>query len=196
MIKAAPALRRCIRPRRCSDSHYRMKTQPRVIEIDEVQTPEQAAKASVRDQPLMAAIARIMDNAFVIPGTNIRFGLDPLIGLIPGFGDAAGAVVSTLLLIHGGRTGVPKIVLARMASNVLINTALGAVPIVGDAFSVGFKSNVRNLALLQRHATARRKSTATDWLFVFGLIVGILAAVALSITCMVFLVDAVLRLAR
>jgi hypothetical protein len=171
-----------------------MKTEPRVIEIDEVQRPGQASQAG--NDALMAAIARLMDNAFVIPGTTIRFGLDPIIGLIPGFGDAAGAAISTLLLIHGGRTGVPKIVLVRMASNVLINTALGAVPVVGDAFSVGFKSNVRNLALLQRHADARRKSTTMDWLFVVGLIVGILAAVGLSIAAMVLFVDAVLRLVR
>src|SRR5436190_13497369 len=113
-----------------------MKTEPRVIEIDEVQGPGQARKMPAGDRALMAAIARIMDDVFVIPGTNIRFGLDPLIGLIPGFGDMAGAVVSTLLLIQGGRLGAPKIVLARMALNVLINTALGAIPVLGDAFSV------------------------------------------------------------
>ncbi len=173
-----------------------MKTEPRVIEIDEVQPPGQAASMSARDEALMAAIARIMDNAFRIPGTNIRFGLDPLIGLIPGFGDAAGTVISAVLLISGGRAGVPKIVLARMASNVLINTALGAVPVLGDAFSVGFKSNVRNLALLQQHAGARRKSTMLDWLFVGGLILALLAAVAGSIAVLVLLLNAVLRVAQ
>lgn len=173
-----------------------MKTEPRVIEIDEVQTPRQAGTARPGDDAFMAALARIMDNVFVIPGTNIRFGLDPLIGLIPGFGDTVGAAVSSLLLIQGGRMGVPKIVLARMALNVLINTALGAVPVVGDAFSVWFKSNVRNLALIERHASAGRRSTAVDWLFVVGLIVGILATVALSIAALVLFVDAVLRLAR
>src|SRR5438105_4275030 len=136
-----------------------MKTTPRSIEIDEVQAPRSGASLKPGDRALMAAIARFMDDVFVIPGTNIRFGLDPLIGLIPGFGDAAGAVISTLLLIQGGRAGVPKIVLMRMAMNVFINTALGAVPFVGDAFSVFFKSNVRNLALLERHAVAGRRST-------------------------------------
>jgi hypothetical protein len=171
-----------------------MKTEPRVIEIDEVQGP--GRKASAGNDALMAAIARIMDDFFVIPGTNIRFGLDPLIGLIPGLGDTTGAVVSTLLLIQGGRAGAPKIVLARMALNVLINTALGAIPVLGDVFSVWFKSNVRNLALLERHADIRRQSSVTDWLFVVGLIVGILAAVALSLAGLVLFVDAVLRLAR
>ena len=173
-----------------------MKTEPRVIEIDEVQAPGRAGKMRPGDAALMAAIARLMDDVFVIPGTKIRFGLDPLIGLIPGFGDTAGALVSTLLLIQGGRVGVPKIVLARMAMNVLINTALGAIPVLGDAFSVGFKSNVRNLALLEGHAGVRRQSTTADWLFVSGLIVGMLAAVALSVVGLVLFVDAVLRLTR
>jgi hypothetical protein len=170
-----------------------MKTEPRVIEIDEVQTPGQPRSG---DKALMAAIAHIMDDVFVIPGTNIRFGLDPLIGLIPGFGDMAGAVVSTLLLIQGGRSGAPKIVLARMALNVLINTALGAIPVLGDAFSVGFKSNMRNLALLERHGGVRGQSTSADWLFVGGLVLGILVAVTLSIAGLVLFVDAVLRLTR
>ena len=172
-----------------------MKTEPRVIEIDEVQSPRQPRAG---DSALMAAIARIMDTVFVIPGTNIRFGLDPLIGLIPGLGDAAGAAVSTFLLIQGGRAGAPKIVLARMALNVLINAALGAVPVLGDAFSVWFKSNVRNLALLERHVGTgvQRRSTGADWLFVGGLIVCILAAVVLSVTGLVLLVDALLRFVR
>jgi hypothetical protein len=173
-----------------------MKTEPRVIEIDEVQGP--GRKAREGDNPLAAVISRLMDDIFVIPGTNIRFGLDPLIGLIPGFGDTAGAVVSTFLLIQGSRAGLPKIVLARMALNVLINSALGAVPVLGDAFSVWFKSNVRNLALLERHAGAgiQRQSRAADWLFVGGLIIAILAVAALSVAGLILFVDAVLRLAR
>jgi hypothetical protein len=171
-----------------------MKTEPRVIVIDEVQAPGTRDEAG--DKAFMAALARIMDDVFVIPGTNIRFGLDPLIGLIPGFGDTAGAAISTMLLIQGARVGLPKIVLARMALNVLINAALGTVPVLGDAFSVWFKSNVRNLALLERHALAGRRSTLLDWLFVGGLIVAILGVVALSVAGLVLFVDAVMRLVR
>ncbi len=173
-----------------------MKTEPRVIEIDEVQAPGTARKITTGDDVFMKALARIMDNVFVIPGTNIRFGLDPIIGLIPGFGDTAGAAISTMLLIQGARTGVPKIVLARMALNVLINTAIGAVPVAGDAFSVYFKSNVRNLALLQSHASAARRSTATDWLFVIGLIVAIVAVLALSIATLILIANALLGAVR
>lgn len=174
-----------------------MKPEPRVIEIDEVQAPGARGTAPrAGDEAFMAAVARIMDDVFVIPGTNIRFGLDPIIGLIPGLGDTAGAVVSTLLLVQGGRAGVPKIVLARMALNVLINAALGAVPVLGDAFSVWFKSNVRNLALLERHAVAPRRSTVADWLFVGCLIGGILAVTALSLAALVIFVDLVLRVVR
>lgn len=173
-----------------------MKTEPREIEIDEVQAPGARGKLGAGDDAFMAALARVMDNVFVIPGTNIRFGLDPIIGLIPGFGDTLGAAVSTMLLIQGGRMGVPKIVLARMALNVLINTAAGAIPVLGDAFSVYFKSNVRNLALLERHSSLNRRSTTLDWLFVVGLIAGLLGVVALSIAAVVIFANAVLETVR
>ncbi len=131
--------------------------------------------------PLVALIARLMDTAFVIPGTSIRFGLDPLIGLIPGFGDTATAIVSVLLILQSARHGVPKIVLARMALNVLLNTGVGAIPVIGDAFSLWFKSNAMNYALLRQHAGAREKSTRRDWLFVVGLLALLLACVALIV---------------
>ena len=131
--------------------------------------------------PLLALLARLMDTAFVIPGTNIRFGLDPIIGLIPGFGDTAGALVSTFLLLQSSRRGVPKIVLARMAMNVLINSAVGTLPVVGDAFSIYFKSNKKNYDLLQRHAGAARARTTTDWIFVGGLILAMLLIVGLIV---------------
>lgn len=171
----------------------RMKTAPREIEIDEVQIP---GRALTGDASLMAAIARLMDNAFVIPGTTIRFGLDPLIGLIPGFGDTAGAVISSLLLLQGARSGVPKIVLARMALNVLINTAIGAIPVFGDVFSVSFKSNAKNLLLLQRHGSTGRRSTAGDWWFVIALVAGLIGAVVACAAGLFWLVASLNRMGQ
>ncbi|HEX8296367.1 MAG TPA: DUF4112 domain-containing protein [Chthoniobacteraceae bacterium] len=153
----------------------------REIKVDEVIPSGQPTRLSPANDPLVAMIARLMDTAFVVPGTNIRFGLDALIGLIPGLGDTAGALVSTALILQSSRYGVPKIVLARMALNVLINTAAGSVPLLGDAFSVYFKSNARNYELLQRHSGPRRKSTSQDWLFVVGLIALMLLIVGLII---------------
>jgi hypothetical protein len=125
------------------------------------------------EDPFIALVARLMDSAFVIPGTNIRFGFDPLIGLLAGYGDAAAAVTSLFLLFRSLRYGVPQIVIAQMAWNIILNATVGAVPIVGDAFSFWFKSNERNYELLRKHAGG--KATPVNWPFV----VGIAAAIAI-----------------
>lgn len=115
-------------------------------------------------------IARILDTSFQIPGTGIRFGLDPLLGLLPGAGDAVAGLIGSTILLLAAKLQVPRIVLVRMSSNMAINAIVGAVPLVGDAFSVWFRSNARNAELLRRHAAAeRRPSTLQDWLFVLSL---------------------------
>lgn len=107
-----------------------------------------------------------MDELLRLPGTKFRFGLDPLIGLLPGLGDTASAFVSALTLVQAARLGVPKILLARMSLNILTNEIIGIIPGVGDAFSFWFKSNTRNYNLLQRHMTATQRSRKSDWIFV------------------------------
>jgi hypothetical protein len=110
--------------------------------------------------------ARIFDSAVRIPGTRITFGLDPILGLVPGLGDVASPVFSLFFLWHGLRLGVPKVVFARMVFNVLIDTAVGAIPVAGDFFDFGWKANAWNLALLERHAMPGRRATSSDWLVV------------------------------
>src|SRR5207302_2447586 len=107
---------------------------------------------------------------------RFRFGLDPLIGLLPGLGDTASAVVSALALVYAARCGLPKILLARMSLNILINEMVGIVPGIGDAFSFWFKSNTRNYELLQRHWGAPRRRRTSDWVLV-GAVVGLLLLV-------------------
>ena len=115
--------------------------------------------------------ATLLDSAFSFPGTSIRIGLDPLIGLIPGFGDSLAGLLGASLLLLGAQLGLPRIVLARMSLNVFLNAAIGVIPGVGDLFSFWFKSNMRNLALIQRYTTEpHRVSTTTDWIFVIGMI--------------------------
>ena len=96
-------------------------------------------------------IAGLMDDRFHIPGTNIRFGLDSLVGLIPGIGDAIGGIVSSYIIWRAQRMGASNWVLARMTGNMLFDTILGMVPVVGDIFDLKFRSNRRNLELLRRH---------------------------------------------
>lgn len=118
---------------------------------------------------LLRRWAFLLDNAFGIPGTRLRVGLDPILGLLPGVGDLATPIFSVLLFVHAARVGVPRIVLARMVLNAAIDGVVGAVPVLGDLFDAGWKANARNLALLERHATpGARRSTAGDWLVVGG----------------------------
>ena len=98
------------------------------------------------------ALAKLLDRAVRIPGTNITFGLDALLGLIPGGGDLAGAVFSGWLIMLGSRMGLPRHILMRMVANVAIDTLGGSVPILGDLFDVAWKSNTRNLELLEQFA--------------------------------------------
>ena len=140
-----------------------------------------APQSTISADPFIALIARLMDDMFVIPGTKIRFGLDPLIGLLPSFGATASAGVSLVLIALSARRGVPKIVLTRMAANVLVNAALDSVPVVGDALSIFFRSNARNYELLQKHAGSSRPSTARDWIFLSALLVAVIAVIGLMI---------------
>ena len=146
----------------------------REIEADvEVLPGETRAGTKLGDDPFIALVARLMDEVFVIPGTNIRFGLDPLIGLLPGFGPAASAAVSLVLVALSARLRVPKIVLARMAVNVLLNAGLDAVPVVGDVLSIFFRSNTRNCELLRQHAGTAQPASRGDWIFLAALLGGV-----------------------
>lgn len=151
----------------------------KVQEVEwEVLPPEQEARKS-QVEPLFKWLAVVMDDFLRIPGTRFKFGLDPLIGLIPGLGDTASAVASALSLIYAARCGVPKVLLARMGLNILINEIIGIIPGIGDAFSFWFKSNKRNYDLLQRYWGAPRQPRTSDWVFV-GIVLGILALIVIT----------------
>ena len=123
-------------------------------------------------EPLFKWLALIMDEFLRLPGTKIRFGLDPIIGLLPGLGDTASAIISTFALIYAARCRLPKIVLARMALNILINELVGIVPGIGDAFSFWFKSNARNYQIIKAHIAAPHGvSRRSDWIFVMAVLV-------------------------
>ena len=115
------------------------------------------------DQALrrLEALAKLMDNAFVVPGTNVRFGLDGVIGLVPGVGDVISGLVSSYLIWEARRLGVSKWILGRMMANTLLDTTIGAIPLAGDVFDVMFRANVKNMALLRRHLERKCASRAT-----------------------------------
>ena len=119
----------------------------------------------------------LLDSAFRVPGTNLSFGLDPILGLIPGIGDLTTPLFAALLLLHGVRMRIPRLIQLRMLINAVIDLLIGFVPVVGDFFDFGWKANVRNLALLERYAHPGSKPSRGDWIFVLS-IVGVLAALA------------------
>ena len=114
--------------------------------------PVESASEAKKPETKLSKLAHIMDNAFRIPGTKFRIGLDPIIGLLfQGFGDAFTAVAGTTIVWEALKKGVPKRVVLRMAFNVLINSVLGAMPVIGDLFSACFKSNAQNHSLLVKY---------------------------------------------
>jgi hypothetical protein len=97
------------------------------------------------------ALASLMDSAIVIPGTNIRFGADAIVGLVPGIGDAVTAGVGCLIILEARRMGAPRHIVARMIGNIAVDGLVGTVPVVGDLFDLAFRANLRNMRLLRKH---------------------------------------------
>ena len=103
----------------------------------------------------LEAVGRLMDGAFVLPGTNIRLGLDAIIGLVPVAGDVISDLVSSYLIWEARQLGAPRWLIARMMANTFLDTTLGVIPLVGDAFDLMFRANMKNMALLRRHMEKR-----------------------------------------
>lgn len=138
--------------------------------------------------PSFTAVSRLahwLDAGFRVPGTNLRFGLDPILGLIPGGGDAAGAVLAGWIVIEAVRLGASRATLLRIAGNVALDAALGAVPLIGDIFDFAWKANLRNVALLERHLATPGRAERVDRSFIvlviFGVVVLVLGSLALGI---------------
>ena len=108
----------------------------------------------------LEGLARLMDGAFVLPGTNIRVGLDVIIGMVPVAGDVVSGVISSYMIWEARQLGAPKWLIARMMANTLLDTTVGAIPILGDAFDVMFRANMKNMALLRRHMEKRGLTAA------------------------------------
>jgi hypothetical protein len=167
---------------------------PPLQEVDwEVLPPEEKRKRQALE-PLFKWLALIMDEFVRVPGTKFRFGLDPILGLIPGIGDTSSALVSALALIQAVRVGIPKILLARMSLNILINEVVGIIPVIGDAFSFWFKSNARNYQIIKDHSIAPGISRRSDWIFVIAVLVLLFGVVCLGLLISFLLLRALANL--
>jgi hypothetical protein len=137
------------------------------------------------DAERVRSLARVLDTALRIPGTGIRFGLDSILGLIPGIGDVTGAALSGYIVLAAARTGVPASVLARMILNLGVDTLVGSIPLLGDLFDVGFRANVRNAALLEKFVAepvaAKRSSRVAVGLALGAVVLLAIGGIALTV---------------
>jgi len=136
-------------------------------------------------------LARLLDSAARVPGTQIRFGADAVLGLVPGLGDVAGAALAGYLVLLARRHGAPRSVVMRMLANVAVDTIGGTVPLAGDLFDVAYKSNLRNLALLEGAIERPAATTRTSRLVVVGTLLGIVLLVAGGLVVTVLAIRAI-----
>jgi hypothetical protein len=158
-------------------------------EISELQNRRTVSEPTV--EPGLDRLGWLMDDLFRIPVLGWRFGLDAIIGLIPGFGDTATSIVSFYILASAVRYRVPKITLLRMGFNIAIDYLVGSLPLVGDVADAWFKSNKLNLALLKRRATVSaaeaREASIGDWIFVGAIILGLVGLALVSAFVSIYL---------
>jgi hypothetical protein len=139
---------------------------PSAKEVEWEVLPPERSKPRNSIESVFKFVAVVMDRLIKIPGLKKRLGLNPIVDLVPGFGDIAAALVSVSVLVYGIRRGIPKIVLGRMALNVLINEVVGLIPIVGSIFAFWFTANTRNYELARGHIDSPGRSTKGDKIFV------------------------------
>ena len=160
------------------------------LELERAQEGSRSARAVEVEQSL-DQLSRMMDGLFRIPGVGWRFGLDALVGLIPGIGDTATSLVSFYILASAVRYRVPKITLLRMGLNIGVDYVLGSVPVVGDLFDAWWKSNQMNVQLIRERATVSaedaRQGKISDWLFL-GLMILVLIALLLGSLAIAFFI--------
>ena len=135
----------------------------------EILPPRLKRGGKLFDDENLDLLSHILDDFLKIPGTSIRFGLDGIIGLIPGIGDLIGGIASCIIIAAAWMRGVPYVTIARMVANVGIEVAVGSVPVLGDMFDIAWRANRRNYALLAGSLTNPRKHTIQSWIFLIGL---------------------------
>jgi Domain of unknown function (DUF4112) len=139
--------------------------------------------------PWIETLAYLMDGA--IPIGRWSIGIDPLLGLVPGFGDLIGAFISLVIVMRAVQAGVPRIAVARMMTNIAIDTLIGAIPVVGDAFDFAYKANLKNLRIYEESLHSGHRAAARHWAFFVALFLGVTAVIAGVVFGLIALVRAI-----
>jgi hypothetical protein len=154
----------------------------------EILPPRDRGNHSTLSDEQLNQLATLLDDVFEIPGTGIRFGLDAILGLVPGIGDLLTGIASLLLLYAAWQRQLPRVTMWRMLANIAIDTVLGAIPFAGDVFDVAWKSNRKNYKLLARSSAAEaQRQTWKDWLFLIALLLLVLLIISVPIAVIVAL---------
>jgi hypothetical protein len=164
-------------------------------EVDwELLPPEDRQQRRSQVEGIFKWVALLMDRLIRIPGLKKRLGLNPILDLVPGIGDIAAAFISVSVLIYGVRRGVPKVLLGRMALNVLINELVGIIPVVGSAFAFWFTANTRNYDLLREHLDMPRRSSKGDKVFVGAILSLVIIVIVAGIVGTFFILHEIAKL--
>lgn len=140
----------------------------------------------------LRALAWLLDNSIPLPG-GFRIGLDPLLGLIPGLGDALGALLALYIIYEARQLGASRTLLLRMLGNMVVDACLGSVPIIGDLFDAAFKANMRNLALLEEHELDPARSRRRDRVFAVAVALAVFLIVTVILAIPVLLIVAIVK---
>ena len=155
----------------------------------EVLSPRIKSSGKAFDDENLDLLSHVLDDFIKIPGTSIRFGLDGIVGLVPGIGDLIGGIASCIIIVAAWVRGVPYVTVTRMVANVAIEVVVGSIPILGDMFDIAWRANRRNYALLAGSMEEPRKHSVQSWFFLGGLCVILMALVLLPMLLLTWVFD-------
>jgi hypothetical protein len=161
------------------------------VNAENARRPRPLTRDVERRLEALRSLKTWLDEAFRVPGTNLRFGWDPLIGLVPWVGDLLTAFMSGAIVLQAHSMRLPRVVQLRMLGNVAVDLLAGAIPVIGDAADFVWKSNTKNFALLEHHAHEVRPPSPGDWLFVSAILLALLAVALVPLAVMYLLVASV-----
>ena len=170
------------------------RLRPGVVTQRPVTRLRQLTPAQEQRITALRSFSRLLDSAYQLPGTNFRFGLDPIVGLVPGIGDLLSPLFTLAILWQSYELQISRVVQVRMLFNVAIDTFIGIVPLIGDLFDFAWKANDMNMALLERHAFEERTASASDWIFVTLMTLLVAALAVLPFLVAGWMISAIVRL--
>jgi hypothetical protein len=159
----------------------------------EILSPRVKSGKRIFDDENLDLLSHLLDDFIKVPGTPVRFGLDGIVGAIPGIGDLIGGIASCIIIIAAWVRGVSYPTVLRMVANVVIEVSIGSIPILGDMFDIAWRANRRNYALLTGSIYEPRKYTIQSWLFLAALCLVLAALVIVPIILVTWMAGYIMR---